>query len=83
MIGGSLVIFLGFYVLLIGGENLANVGYISAAAAPPSKKRYTEADDPKRLIALDADIFVVPSVIGGHGFLPENLVVSAKIQGLT
>lgn len=33
VIGGSLVIFLGFYVLLIGGENLANVGYISAATA--------------------------------------------------
>lgn len=33
VIGGSLVIFLGFYVLLIGGENLANVGYISAAVA--------------------------------------------------
>ncbi|MBK7593996.1 MAG: LptF/LptG family permease [Gemmatimonadetes bacterium] len=33
VIGGSLLIFLGFYVLLIGGENLANVGYISAAVA--------------------------------------------------
>jgi lipopolysaccharide export LptBFGC system permease protein LptF len=33
VIGGSLIIFLGFYVLLIGGENLANVGYISAAMA--------------------------------------------------
>lgn len=33
VIGGSLVIFLGFYVLLIGGENLANVGYISATVA--------------------------------------------------
>lgn len=33
VIGGSLLIFLAFYVLLIGGENLANVGYISAAVA--------------------------------------------------
>lgn len=33
VIGGSLVIFLGFYVLLIGGENLANAGYISARVA--------------------------------------------------
>ena len=33
VIGGSLLIFLGFYVLLIGGENLANVGYISPAMA--------------------------------------------------
>ncbi len=33
VIGGSLLIFLGFYVLLIGGENLANEGYISPAVA--------------------------------------------------
>jgi lipopolysaccharide export system permease protein len=33
VIGGSLVIFLGFYILLIGGENLADVGFISPAAA--------------------------------------------------
>jgi lipopolysaccharide export LptBFGC system permease protein LptF len=32
-IGGSLVIFLGFYILLIGGENLADVGFISPATA--------------------------------------------------
>lgn len=33
VIGGSLVIFLGFYILLIGGENLADVGFISPAVA--------------------------------------------------
>jgi lipopolysaccharide export LptBFGC system permease protein LptF len=33
VIGGSLVIFLGFYILLIGGENLADVGFISPATA--------------------------------------------------
>jgi lipopolysaccharide export LptBFGC system permease protein LptF len=33
VIGGSLLIFLGFYILLIGGENLADGGYISAAVA--------------------------------------------------
>lgn len=33
VIGGSLVIFLGFYILLIGGENLADVGFITPATA--------------------------------------------------
>ncbi|HQW67254.1 MAG TPA: LptF/LptG family permease [Gemmatimonadales bacterium] len=33
VIGGSLVIFLGFYILLIGGENLADVGFLSPAMA--------------------------------------------------
>lgn len=33
VIGGSLVIFLAFYILLIGGENLANKGVITPAAA--------------------------------------------------
>jgi lipopolysaccharide export system permease protein len=33
VVGGSLVIFLAFYILLIGGENLANKGVITPAAA--------------------------------------------------
>jgi arylsulfatase A-like enzyme/Tfp pilus assembly protein PilF len=35
-------------------ERLRSLGYLSGAAAP--KARYTEADDPKRLIALDRDM---------------------------
>ncbi len=33
VIGGSLLIFLGFYILLIGGENMADGGYVSAPVA--------------------------------------------------
>ncbi|MES2125393.1 MAG: LptF/LptG family permease [Gemmatimonadota bacterium] len=33
VIAASLIIFMAFYVLLIGGENVANKGYISAALA--------------------------------------------------
>lgn len=33
VIAASLVIFMAFYILLIGGENVANKGYISPAAA--------------------------------------------------
>jgi lipopolysaccharide export system permease protein len=33
VIGASLVIFLGFYILLIGGENVAKKGYVSPALA--------------------------------------------------
>jgi Flp pilus assembly protein TadD len=34
-------------------ERLRSLGYLSGTAAP--KSRYTEADDPKRLVALDRD----------------------------
>jgi len=34
-------------------ERLRSLGYLSGSAAP--KARYTEADDPKRLVALDRD----------------------------
>ena len=33
VIGASMVIFLGFYILLIGGENLAKKGYLSPEVA--------------------------------------------------
>ena len=33
VIGASMVIFLGFYILLIGGENIAKRGYLSPAVA--------------------------------------------------
>ena len=33
VIGASLIIFLGFYILLIGGENVAKKGYLSPALA--------------------------------------------------
>jgi len=36
-------------------ERLRSLGYLSAAA-PPVRKRYTADDDPKRLIALDAQV---------------------------
>src|SRR5690606_32507367 len=33
VIGGSLIIFMGFYILLMGGESLANDGVVSAPVA--------------------------------------------------
>ncbi|PYQ21433.1 MAG: hypothetical protein DMF81_15395, partial [Acidobacteria bacterium] len=41
-------------------QRLLSLGYTSGAAAP--KQRYTEADDPKRLIGLDAQIQEVVSL---------------------
>ncbi len=35
VIGASLVIFLGFYILLIGGENVAKKGYLESGAGHP------------------------------------------------
>jgi Flp pilus assembly protein TadD len=35
-------------------ERLRALGYVAAARAAPPKERYTEDDDPKRLVALDA-----------------------------
>ena len=37
-------------------ERLRALGYITAAGPASLKKRYTEADDPKRLIGIDADV---------------------------
>jgi tetratricopeptide (TPR) repeat protein len=37
-------------------EKLRALGYLAAADAVPPKERYTEDDDPKRLIALDAEL---------------------------
>jgi Flp pilus assembly protein TadD len=63
-------------------ERLRSLGYISAAAAPPSKKRYTEADDPKRLIALDADMEEVVGLYEagdlGSALVKAQQVVSAR-----
>jgi len=52
-------------------ERLRSLGYTSAAAAP--RARYTEADDPKRLIGLDAEIQDVVTLYQA-GDLPEALV---------
>jgi arylsulfatase A-like enzyme/Flp pilus assembly protein TadD len=40
-------------------ERLRALGYLAASDAAPSKERYTEDDDPKRLIALDAELQAV------------------------
>jgi arylsulfatase A-like enzyme/Flp pilus assembly protein TadD len=42
-------------------ERLRSLGYLSGGAAVPAKVSYTEEDDPKRLIALDA---VLQEVVG-------------------
>ncbi len=63
-------------------ERLRALGYLAASSAPPSKKRYGEADDPKRLIGLDADL---EEVIGlyeagdaGSALLKAQQVVTAR-----
>jgi tetratricopeptide (TPR) repeat protein len=40
-------------------ERLRALGYLAAADASPPKERYTEDDDPKRLITLDAEMQAV------------------------
>jgi tetratricopeptide (TPR) repeat protein len=40
-------------------EKLRALGYLAASDAAPPKERYTEDDDPKRLIALDAELQAV------------------------
>ena len=37
-------------------ERLRALGYLAASSAPSQKARYTDADDPKRLIRLDAEV---------------------------
>ncbi len=37
-------------------ERLAALGYVASGVAAPVKQAYTEDDDPKRLIALDAEL---------------------------
>jgi len=58
-------------------ERLRSLGYLSSAA-PPVRKRYTADDDPKRLIALDAQI---QDVIGRYasGDLPGALALSRDV----
>jgi arylsulfatase A-like enzyme/Flp pilus assembly protein TadD len=40
-------------------ERLRALGYLAASDTAPAKERYTEDDDPKRLIALDAELQAV------------------------
>jgi arylsulfatase A-like enzyme/Flp pilus assembly protein TadD len=40
-------------------ERLRALGYLAASDASPPKERYTDDDDPKRLIALDAELQAV------------------------
>lgn len=63
-------------------ERLAALGYISAAARPASKRSFTAADDPKRLIGLDADLEEVVTLYEagdpGSALMKAQQVVTAR-----
>jgi arylsulfatase A-like enzyme/Flp pilus assembly protein TadD len=65
---------------MVTRERLRTLGYVSAGTSP-AKERYTEEDDPKRLIALDA---MMQEVAGAYvaGDLPAALARCRQLVGL-
>ena len=63
-------------------ERLRALGYISAARAPSTRKAPTQADDPKRLIGLDAEVEEVVTLYEagdiGSALMKAQQVVSAR-----
>ncbi len=63
-------------------ERLRALGYVAASSAPPSTKQPTEADDPKRLISLDAELEEVVALYEagdiGSALVKAQQVVSAR-----
>jgi Flp pilus assembly protein TadD len=63
-------------------ERLRALGYIASAGPAPDKKKYTEDDDPKKLIGLDADVEEVVTLYEagdpGSALLKAQQVVAAR-----